>query len=536
MTSDITPPPNIVLTGFMGVGKTTVGREAAAQLGRPFVDMDDLIVAEASMAIPEIFEQHGEAYFRSLERTVLRRLAAEQGLVIATGGGALVDAANRELMTRTSLVVCLSAAVSATEERIGADANRPLMATPDRQQRIIDLLSQRAAAYAEIPYHIDTSGRSVQDVAKEVIGLAERGLGGVLRLPVTTPDGGGYDILVGAGQLAELPNLLGERGLSGAVAVISDENVAPPWADHLLDPLRSAGYAATLITLPAGEAHKNLATIARIYDELVAAGLDRSGVVLALGGGVVGDMAGFAAATYLRGVRFVQIPTSLLAMVDSSIGGKTGVDLPQGKNLVGAFKQPELVVVDTDILSTLPAVEFRNGLGEVVKHGIIADPALFAQLQADGPESLQSMLVRALRVKIGVVERDPFEQGERTHLNLGHTFAHAFEQVSRYAIPHGQAVGVGLVASAHLSLICGHCRPALPDRIVDVLDRLAVPTHFSGLDPAKLIAAMSTDKKRKGGRVRFVLPHEIGRVAVYDDIQQEQVMGALSRVLTAKSL
>jgi len=247
------------------------------------------------------------------------------------------------------------------------------------------------------------------------------------------------------------------------------------------------------------------------------------------------DMAGFAAATYLRGVRFVQIPTTLLAMVDASVGGKTGVDLPQGKNLVGAFKQPELVIMDPELLATLPAVEFRNGLAEVVKHGIIADPALFAQLQADGPESLQSLLARALRVKIGVVERDPFEQGERAHLNLGHTFAHAFEQVSHYAIPHGQAVGVGLVASAHLSLICGHCRPALPDRIADVLDRLALPTQFSGLDQSAVIAAMSTDKKRKRGRVRFVLPHEIGRVAVHDDIAPAQVAEALDRVLTADS-
>ena len=527
-----THPTNIVLTGFMGVGKTAVGREAAAQLGRPFVDMDDLIVEEAGMSISELFEQHGETHFRTLERKVLRRLAAEQGTVIATGGGALVDAANRELMTRTSLVVCLSATVSAIEERIGEDAKRPLLATPDRQQRIVDLLNQRAAAYAEIPYHIDTSGRSVQEVAAEVISLAERSLGGVLRLPVSTPDGGGYDILVGAGQLAEVPNLLDERGLLGAVAVITDENVAPHWADKLLEPLSSAGYPTTLITLPVGESHKNLATIARLYDDLVAAGIDRSGVVIALGGGVVGDMAGFAAATYLRGIRFVQIPTTLLAMVDSSVGGKTGVDLPQGKNLVGAFKQPELVVVDTDLLSTLPPDEFRNGLGEVVKHGIIADPLLFTQLQADGPESLESMLTRALRVKIGVVERDPFEQGERAHLNLGHTFAHAFEQVSRYAIPHGQAVGVGLVASAHLSVISGHCQSDLPDRIVDVLHHLAMPTQFSGLDPAALIAAMSTDKKRKGGRVRFVLPHEIGHVAVHGDIETEQVMAALSRVLT----
>jgi len=396
-------------------------------------------------------------------------------------------------------------------------------------------MNQRAAAYAEIPYWIDTTDKSVAQVAEEVIALAESGLGGILRLPVTLPDGTSYDILLGSGLLTEAPGLLDERGLASDVVIVSDENVAPHWSAPLLDAFARAGVQAALVTLPAGEAHKRLDAIARLYDEFLAAGLDRSGVVMALGGGVIGDMAGFAAATYLRGVRFVQAPTSLLAMVDSSVGGKTGVDLPQGKNLVGAFKQPELVIMDPELLATLPAVEFRNGLAEVVKHGIIADPALFAQLQADGPESLQSLLARALRVKIGVVERDPFEQGERAHLNLGHTFAHAFEQVSHYAIPHGQAVGVGLVASAHLSLICGHCRPALPDRIADVLDRLALPTQFSGLDQSAVIAAMSTDKKRKRGRVRFVLPHEIGRVAVHDDIAPARVAEALDRVLTADS-
>ena len=523
--------PNIVLTGFMGVGKTAVGREVARRLGRAFVDMDDLIVLEAGMSIPEIFETRGEAYFRELESAILRQLAAQRDLVIATGGGALVDPSNRELMTRTSLVICLSASVSAIEDRLAGDETRPLLAAADRRQRIVDLINKRAAAYAEIPYRIDTTNREIGEVAEEVIALAERGLGGVLKLPVATPDNKGYDILLGRGLLVETPGLLAERDLTGMVAVVSDEHVAEHWAGPLLQAFKQADYQAILITLPAGEQHKNLATINRIYDELAVAGMDRRGVIAALGGGVVGDMAGFAAATYLRGVHFVQIPTSLLAMVDASVGGKTGVDLPQGKNLVGAFKWPDLVIVDPDLLNTLPADEFRNGLAEVIKHGIIGDRELFAQLYGDGPESLESMLARALRVKIRVVENDPFEKGERAHLNLGHTFAHAIEQVSGYAVPHGQAVGLGLVAAAELAAAREDCSPETARLIRAVVERLGLPTHLSGFDPEAVYAAMSADKKRRGKQLRFVLPHEIGRVAVHDDVTREQALAAIKAIL-----
>ncbi len=521
-------PPNIVLTGFMGVGKSTVGREVAARLGRPFIDLDDLIEQNAGMSISDIFETQGEAHFRALEMMTLRELAAQRGMIIATGGGALVDAANREMMTRSSLVICLTASVSAIEARVGDAAHRPLLAGVDKQQRIVALMNERAAAYAEIPYWIDTSHRTIAQVADEVIALAESGLGGVLRLPVKLPDGSGYDILLGAGLLTEAPALLAERGLSGDVVLVSDENVAPHWSAPLLDAFARAGVQATLVTLPAGESHKTLDSISRLYDEFLSAELDRSGVVIALGGGVIGDMAGFAAATYLRGVRFVQMPTSLLAMVDSSVGGKTGVDLPQGKNLVGAFKQPELVIIDPDLLATLPPEEFRNGLGEVIKHGIIEDTRLFAQLEGDGPASLESMIARALRVKIGVVQRDPFEGGERAHLNLGHTFGHAIERVSGYAIPHGQAVGLGLIAAARLAAARGLCAPDIPVRIREVVGRVGLPTQLSGYDPAAIVAAMTTDKKRKAGRVRFVLPRAIGDVGVYDDVSEAEALAAVA--------
>lgn len=534
-SASATLPPNLVLTGFMGTGKTAVGRAVAARLGRPFVDMDEQIVQRAGMSIPEIFARQGERAFRALEAELVRELAGRRGLVIATGGGALVDPTNRETFCRTGLVICLTASVEAILARVGEGRGRPLLqageGAADTRARITALLAQRAAAYAEIPYAVDTTDRSLSQVVDEVLRLAATGRSGLLRLPVKAPGGADYTIWLGSGLLTALPDLLAAIGLNGQVAVVSDTCVAPHWLAPLQTAFAAAGRPAATIVVPAGEAHKNLTTVNRIYEGLVQAGLDRHGVVVAVGGGVVGDMAGFAAATFLRGVAFVQVPTTLLAMVDASVGGKVGVDLPQGKNLVGAFKQPALVVVDPDVLRTLPADEFRHGLAEVVKHGLIGDPDLFAQLEGAGPASLESLLARALRVKIAVVQRDPYEQGERAHLNLGHTFAHAFEQVSGYTLPHGQAVAVGLVAAAELAAARGLCEPDLPRRVRGLLTRLGLPTSLPGPAPEAVLAAMATDKKRRAGRLRFVLPQALGRVAVYDDVTEAEVLAALARVV-----
>ena len=279
-----------------------------------------------------------------------------------------------------------------------------------------------------------------------------------------------------------------------------------------------------------------------LYEGLLAAGLDRQGTIVALGGGVVGDVAGFVAASYLRGVDLVLCPTSLLAMVDASIGGKTGVDLPQGKNLVGAFKQPRAVVADVATLVTLPAAEFTAGLAEVAKHGLIADPLLWQRLMMEewhiDPRhlasdrllraDLQSLLVRAIRVKRDVIEEDPFEVGRRAVLNLGHTFAHAIEQVSGYAVRHGDAVAMGLVAAARLSAALEECSPSLPRLVEAVLARLGLPTHIPpALDPAALYAAMGSDKKKEAGRLRFILLHDIGDVFVRADVPPGAVLEVL---------
>ncbi len=337
--------------------------------------------------------------------------------------------------------------------------------------------------------------------------------------------GGGYDILFEPGALRRMAEILAARGLTGRTAVGTNETLAPLYGRTLGERLPNA----VVITLPDGEQYKVLETADVVYSGLARLGLDRAGLIVALGGGVIGDLMGFVAATYMRGVRLVQVPTSLLAMVDSSVGGKTGLDLPEGKNLVGAFKQPELVVIDTDVLATLPEVEWRCGLAEVVKHGLLADPVLLdpALLRR---ERAAEFVPRAVAVKVKVVEADPFEQNIRAHLNLGHTFGHALEQVSGYTWKHGEAVAIGLVAAVRLSIRLNLCAPSLLTQVESLLQTLGLPTRLGRYDPQGLWQAMATDKKWRNGRARFVLLEGIGKPLIMEGIEAEPVLSVLEEM------
>ncbi len=505
---------NVILTGFMGVGKTTVGRQLAVQTERRFVDADDLIVERAEMSIPEIFALRGEPAFRALESEVCRDLATEKGLVIATGGGMLVDPVNRRLLEKTGMVVCLDAPPEIIRARLEQNDDRPLAANWET------LFEQRRAAYAAISLHVDTTDKLPGEIAAEIIGLASA-QPHARRLPVITPTSR-YEIVIKAGALAALDPVA--WGLDQRCAVITNTTIAPLYGEKLVARLPDA----VLITMADGERYKTLDTVAQLYADLVAAGLDRASTVIALGGGVVGDTAGFAAATYLRGVRLLQIPTSLLAMVDSSVGGKVGVDLPQGKNLVGAFKQPDAVLIDPDVLRTLPEREWRCGAAEAIKHALIADPGLLDLMKPDS--DVAAMVARAVQVKVNVVQRDPYEQNIRAYLNLGHTFAHAVEQVSGYQWLHGEAVGVGLVAAARLSAALGMIDSGLADQVEAIVQRFGLPTRLGDLDPESLYAAMFTDKKWQGGHSRFVLLEELGKPVIVEDVPAEQVVEVLAEL------
>lgn len=373
-----------------------------------------------------------------------------------------------------------------------------------------------------------------------------------MRTITVTHPSGSYPIYLGQGILRQTGRFLAELGFSGRCAVVTNDVVGPLHAEPLLASLKAAGFEPACLRLPDGEQFKTLETVAGLYPHLVEAKLDRRSPVIALGGGVLGDTVGYAAASFLRGVPLIQIPTTLLAMVDSSVGGKTGVDLPQGKNLVGAFKQPEVVVVDPGVLETLPLEEFRAGLAEVIKHGVIDEPAMFAQLEAGSREqevgrkpsipyplpptpysllpisySLAELLYDAINVKVRVVQADPFEQGRRAVLNLGHTFGHAFEQLSHYQIRHGEGVAMGLACAARLAQRLNLCSPETATRIIRLLAQAGLPTDPPAYPAADILATMMTDKKRQGHRLRFILPRAIGEVDIFDNIERADVEAVL---------
>lgn len=501
-------PCMFFIYGPPGSGKSALGQRLAESLQLSFYDLDDIIEREAGNTIPEIFAAEGELGFRERESAALDDVLDRKAGVVALGGGALLKAENRLRVEAAGPVLCLSADFETLLSRAQTGSvERPLI-QGDARERLGALMAERAPHYASFPSQLDTGEISLQESLWE----AQTQLGAFH----VSGMGAGYDVRVVVGGLDGLGPALVARALEGPLALVSDDNVAPLYAQRALDSLNAAGCRARSVVIPAGEAHKTVDTITRLWEGFLEAGLERGSTVLALGGGVVGDLAGFAAATYLRGVRWVVAPTSLLAMVDASLGGKTGADLPQGKNLVGAFHPPSLVLADPLTLSTLPEDELRNGLAEVVKHGVLADPALF-ELCAQGWEALQGnwdeIVRRAMAVKIRVIQEDPYEKGRRATLNLGHTLGHAIELVSGFQLKHGQAVAIGMLAAARLAEELGIGEAGLSQDIAVTLEGLDLPTEVPpGLDREKVLAAMGRDKKRASGKARFVLPVRVGEV------------------------
>ena len=501
--------------GPPGAGKSSVGRMLAQALDIPFWDLDAEIEARSRKTIPELFNRYGESGFRRRERRILVTLVSHPRGVISLGGGALLDAESRALVESRGQVICLDAPLELLLNRLEtSEQERPLL-SGDLRQRLEKLLQGRASHYAAFPLRLDTDGLTSAEIAWQAqVRLGAFHVRGM---------GAGYDVRVKAGGIDALGELILSRNLGGAAVIVTDENVARYHAERAMDSLKSAGFSTHLTVISAGEGHKNLETVANLWQSFTLARLERGSTVIALGGGVVGDLAGFAAATYLRGIPWVAVPTSLLGMVDASLGGKTGFDLPWGKNLVGAFHPPRLVLADPQLLDTLPNAEMRSGLAEVVKHGLIGDSELFA-LCARGWKAvmtdLDEVVRRAMAVKVRLIQADPYEDGPRAALNLGHTLGHALEHASGYRLRHGEAVAIGMVAAARLAEKTGAAQKGLTDEIAAVLKTLGLPVEIPpGLDRSAIQAAMNLDKKRRGGALRFVLPLRIGAVQTGVEIE-----------------
>lgn len=520
---------NIILTGFMGTGKTTVGKLLARKLKRDFIDTDQLIEKRQGLTIPEIFADLGESAFRQMETDIARELGEKEGLVISTGGRLMLDPANVAALSSKGRVFCLVATPQEILSRLKKDKDnrRPLLDVPNPREQIVELLQERKKGYQRF-LNLATDDRQPTDVTENIIDFIQRSPKHFAIDHPAQP----YEFIVGNGILPFTRQLAGAEGM---LVVITDTAVGKLYA-------QSCGPVDHVITIPTGSQQKTLTTVQAIYDQLLDAGFDRFGTIIALGGSVVGDIAGFVAATFMRGVNLVHCPTSLLAMADTSIGGKNSIDLPQGKNLIGSFKQPSIVIADVATLATLPPEELRSGMAEVIKHGLLADTDLLEKIECgdwplktdslySSPSEIQTLVAQAIQIKITFVQEDPFDQGIRSHLNLGHTFAHAIEKVSGHTVRHGEAVAMGLAAAADLSVRLEYCGRQLKDRIDLILSKVDLPSRIPAtLSSESILDAMGRDKKRSAQSIRLVLPVKAGQVFVADDVPPEDILSTLQAV------
>ncbi len=507
----------------MAAGKSSAGRALAARSGRAFVDLDDAVAATAGESVAALVARD-EAAFRRAEAAALAAVIAAGGdVVVATGGGAAAAGDNLSAMRAAGCVIALGVELDEARARAVGGPARPLLARGEA------LLRERAPVYRRAHAVVDTTGKSIDDVAN-AIAAAEQAYASA------RPIRGSETIVVALGErsypvtiTAHLDAALGAQiraCLPGVtrVGLVTDDHVAPHWLDATSAVLASASFTVELVIIPAGEASKSLAEYGRLCERLIAAGLDRTSALVALGGGVVGDLAGFVAATLLRGIPVVHLPTTLVAMTDSAIGGKTAIDLPAGKNLVGAFYQPVLVACVLATLGTLPARERRAGFGELWKYALLDGPDLWRAVDAAngvGPQfewpgagPLADVIARAIAYKAAVVGGDERERtGRRALLNLGHTVGHAIETAADGALLHGEAVGLGLLAACRVSsaVLGGPSHEAV---VAAALARTGLPTALDPWLTPSVIARIAVDKKRAGTSVRFVTIRDVGRCEV----------------------
>ena len=552
-----------MLVGMMGAGKTSVGRRLATRLGLPFADADNEIETAAGMSIPDIFAKHGEAEFRQGERRVVARLLASGQKVVATGGGAYMLAATRQAIAEHAIAIWLQADVEVLMRRVRKRSNRPLLQQADPEPTLKRLIEERYPIYALADVTVVSRDGPHDAVVDDIIAMLDQRLQALPPAPAAPPPltpappmarqhaacasvvvelgARRYDIAIGRDLIATAASRIAGLAPDSSCCIVTDRNVARLHLPALRASLAGAGISHHVVEIEPGEASKSYAGFAMVCDAILAARLERRDLVVALGGGVVGDLAGFAAASVRRGLRLVQIPTTLLAQVDSSVGGKTAINSPYGKNLVGAFYQPSLVFADTGALSTLPPREFRAGYAEVTKYGLIDDAPFFAWLErnreaifSQGPELVEA-IAKSCASKAAIVARDETEQGDRALLNLGHTFGHALESLTHFdgaRLVHGEGVAIGTVCAFRFSARHGYCDAADAARVEAHLSAAGLPTRITDIagwtdDAEAILDSMYQDKKVQRGALTFILARGIGQCFIAKNVAAGDVRAFL---------
>jgi 3-dehydroquinate synthase len=521
---------NIFLGGFMASGKTSVGKALSKKTGRPFVDTDHIIEDRSGMSVAQIFATLGEPAFRLMEKQVIGELAELEGMIVALGGGILADSGLKELIMQKGTLVVLSVLPETALRRAASEEGKRPLLDPEN---VHQLWEKRLPAYSNGHLIIESDRMTVEEEVisiMEGLGLqAEAGNCATVELRASA-GGHSYPVFIGSGILGSMA--AGSPGAENSHFLVADEITGPLFGERV-----SSGSRLNL--LPRGEEAKTFHKLQEIFVQLQESGADRTGCLVALGGGTVGDVTGYAAASWMRGISFIQCPTTLLSQVDSSLGGKTGVNLPGGKNLVGAFHQPAAVFSDVDCLLSLSATEFRQGLAEVVKYALGHDKELFSWLKLHAGPILsrqKDVLVRMVewcaRIKINVVEQDEREQsGQRARLNLGHTIGHALEAASGYSgWKHGDAVSVGMVVASIISVSGGEMSISDFEELQRLLKTFGLPVR-SGISWEELVPFIRRDKKFVSRMPRLVVPRGIGNSVLSSTVSLADVEHAYREVM-----
>ncbi len=512
----------IYLTGFMGSGKTSVGEALASLMKRPFIDLDRYISAKTGKSIAEIFACAGEPSFRSLENESLLEISeGAWGTVISTGGGLPVNRRNREVMKASGYVVYLRASFGTLITRIPEDPGRPLW-----NERASQLLEERKPAYEEADFIIDTEGLSVQQVARKIISRMQKMVNPVPVLVPSQP----YPVYIGQGIFKDLMKYLRRNAAPEGAFILVDENVEKYHGNIVKKTFR--GITHTSIVVPSGESSKSFPFLQQVLDEMFAAKMNRQWICVAMGGGVTGDLAAFASSIFMRGIPVVQVPTTLLSQVDSSIGGKTGINVGHGKNLVGTFHQPLFVLSDVEFLGTLDRGQLESAFAEVIKYGIIMDRELFEYLEKTKTPDLVQIVSKCSADKASIVAGDEREKGLRRILNFGHTLGHALERASDYTMSHGRAVGAGMIFAAWLSMDEGLLPAKDMKRIQTLVNRYVFKRSKPVFPkPGKIKGGIEMDKKGTGEGIHFVLTPGIGDATV-KKLSSSQILEAYERFIS----
>ncbi|HET9999648.1 MAG TPA: 3-dehydroquinate synthase [Ktedonobacteraceae bacterium] len=540
----------IFLTGLSGSGKSSIGRHMAALLGWDFIDTDDLLAAQSGVPVGQALLQLGEEHFRQLESEILRDAAEAEKVVIATGGGMVISAANRALMRERGLTVYLQVSVETAWQRIqqhlqqsGESVMRPLVVGDDGFERLNVLYETRKDWYEEAEVHVDTEHHAPEVLAQRLVAYVfTSGFLASSTIPreVITQQllTSTSQAIVEWGGLQHLPLTLRSYELPKRLFIVTDSAVGSLYAQPLLTLLEENGFAPQLMSVPAGEASKSFSCFQQIIDWLVQQKAEQKEAVIALGGGVVGDLAGFVASCYQRGVPLIQVPTTLLAQVDSAIGGKTGINHALGKNLIGAFYQAKLIYADPAFLLTLPERVYREGWAEIIKYAMILDAELFSILEgqvgallARDAGLLSAIVARCIRMKMDIVQRDERDGGLRNVLNYGHTFGHALEAITEYGTwLHGEAVAIGMEVAARIAVASGLLSQEDARRQRNLLQAFGLPVQCAGVNIDAIIQAMQRDKKVRAGSTRWILTTSIGHADVYSDIDTHIAREAMAAV------